>query len=211
MPTQAQTEEPEGETLTKEEKKFWKDRAKKYVKSPELLMAEFENMQNQINDLKRRNKDLETQAGYSSSASRTIDSLKNILGSRQAELNVLKQNYSKMQEAYRTQKTVADRGIKRGLVYRVQIGAFVLEGEHDYSTLDNETFSIERSDGFYKYILGVFRSKEEAENFRSKLLEMGMKQPWIVPYIDGVRVSSEEADAFNSNQATDSYYMDGSK
>ncbi len=194
------------ESLTKEEVKYWKKKAKMYTKRPEALKSEFENLHNQIEDLKKKNKSLELNGNTGGTP--LVDSLMWVLAKQEGEYQNMKREYDQMKESYKTLKTANDKGIKEGLVYRVQIGAFVLENDTDYANLNEEKFSIERSDGMYKYILGAFRSYEEAEKFRGKLMQMGMDEPWIVPYIDGIRVSMDEAREYMGTQAHDTYYLD---
>ncbi len=194
------------EDLSSKQIKYWKKKAKMYVKRPEALKSEFENLHNQIEDLKKKNKSLELSGGTGGSP--LVDSLMWVLAKQEGEYQNMKKEYDQMKESYQTLKTVNEKGIKEGLVYRVQIGAYVLENDTDYANLDEEKFSIERSDGMYKYILGAFRSYDEAEKFRGKLMQMGMDEPWIVPYIDGIRASMQEAREYMGTQSTDTFYLD---
>jgi len=194
------------QNMSKEEQKYWKKKAKMYAKEPQELKSEFENLHNQIEDLKKRNKSLELSEGSGGGA--PSDSLVWEMAKLEGEYQNLKKEYDKLQEAYKTQKTVSEKGIKEGLVYRVQIGAFVLDENADYVNLEEEKFSVERSDGMFKYILGAFRSLEEAERLKEKLEKMGVDKPWIVPYIDGVRVDMDEARQYANNLGNDTFYLD---
>ena len=108
---------------------------------------------------------------------------------------------NKLQQAYKTQKTVNDMGIQTGLVYRVQIGAFVFY-EMNNTPQNSDDFHAERSDGFNKYVIGSFRTQGEAEQFRDSMKKIGIKDPWVVPYIDGIRVTIQEADQYLSGQGS---------
>ncbi len=197
-------------TMSKAETQYWKKKAKMYSKRPAALKAEFDNLEEQIESLKKKNKTLEGSGGMmvGDMGDGTLDSLRWVIAQQEGEFQSLEDEFSKLKEAYRTNRTVTERGLKEGLIYRVQIGAYVLEDNVQYDNLQDEKFSVERSDGMYKYILGAFRSMEEAERFRGKLMQMGMNDPWIVPYIDGIRVSMDEARDYNSGEATDTYYLD---
>ena len=166
-----------------------------------MLKAEIENYQGQINDLKVRNKQLENQVGISSNTAKLLDDLRTKLASKDKQLSNLKSQFNELQEAYRNNQG-KPVGVNTGLVYRVQIGAFVLDenAEDEFKSLNNDTFTVERSDGFSKYVLGVFETQEEADKFKGKLMEMGMRSPFVVPYIDGVRVSMEEARNYGGSQ-----------
>ena len=184
--------------IPKEEKKFWKNKAKMYVKNPVSLKAEFENYQEQIKDLKTRNKNL-MQKSSDSQSSDLVDSLKWALIQVEGELEALKSQNTKLESAYTAQKTVNDMAIQPGLVYRVQIGAYVFY-EMDNPPVNASDFVAERADGFNKYVIGSYRTYEEAGEFKDEIRKMGIKDAWVVPYIDGVRVTIDEANRYLSNQ-----------
>ena len=89
--------------------------------------------------------------------------------------------------------------IQPGLVYRVQIGAYVFY-EMDNPPVNAGDFVAERADGFNKYVIGSYRTYEEAGEFKDEIRKMGIKDAWVVPYIDGVRVTIEEANTYLGNQ-----------
>jgi len=188
---------------TKETEKFWKKKAKGYVKKPLALKAEFENYQNQIKDLKERNKKLVEQmnaGGGSIGGDKNLtDSLRWAIIQLEGELQSTKNQYAKLEAAYKTERKVAEMGIRTGLIYGVQIGAFVFY-EMDNPPADAQDVIVERADGFNKYVIGSFRTYEEAGSFRDELRKMGVKDAWIVPYIDGVRANMDEANAYLKNQ-----------
>ena len=74
-----------------------------------------------------------------------------------------------------------------GVVFKVQIGAFRNKDLSKYFD-NNENFSGENADDLQKITLGQFRDYWEADTFKKYLREMGVKDAWIVPYKDGVRV-----------------------
>lgn len=187
----------------KETEKFWKKKAKGYVKKPLALKAEFENYQNQIKDLKERNKKLVEQmnagGGSLGGDKNTVDSLRWAVIQLEGELQKTKNDYAKLQAAYQTERKVAEMGIRTGLIYGVQIGAFVFY-EMENPPADAQDIIVERADGFNKYVIGNFRTYDEADDFRAELKKMGVKGPWIVPYIDGVRATIEEANEYLKSQ-----------
>ena len=74
-----------------------------------------------------------------------------------------------------------------GVVFKVQVGAFE---KKDLSSFfdNNPMFSGETEEGMQKITLGFFRDYWEADTFKKHLREMGVKDAWIVPFKDGVRV-----------------------
>ncbi len=196
-PLQAQTD--------KETQKFWKKKAKGYTKKPLALKAEFENYQNQIKDLKDRNKQLVEQLNEGGlaggDANKVVDSLRWAIIQLEGELQATKNQYAKLENAYKTLKKTEDMGIRTGLVYGVQIGAYVFY-EMQNPPDNAPDVIVERADGFNKYVIGNFRTYDEATNFRDELRKMGVKDAWIVAYIDGVRVSMEEANEYLQKQGS---------
>lgn len=193
--------------VSKEEEKFWQEKAKMYKKRPLSLKAEFENYQNQIKDLKKRNKELMQRRGDSQAENEAlIDSLRWALIQAEGELQAQRKKYDKMEAAFASTKTVGEMGIRTGLVYRIQIGAFVFY-EVENKPEQGADFYEEKSDGFNKYVIGGFRTIEEANVFKDEVQKMGVKDAWVVPYIDGIRVTMTEAEQYEQNQA--SSYMLG--
>lgn len=198
MPLQSQAQAADKATV-----KFWKNKAKGYVKNPLALKAEFENYQNQIKDLKDRNKKLVEQlnagGGVASGDKSLVDSLRWAIIQLEGDLQSTKNNYAKLEAAYKTQKKVSEMGIRTGLIYGVQVGAFVFY-EMQNPPVDAQDVIVERAEGFNKYVLGNFRTYDEASSFRDELAKIGVKGPWVVPYIDGVRVTIEEAKEYSEKQ-----------
>lgn len=187
--------------VSKQEEKFWKKKAQSYKKNPLNLKAEFENYEEQIKDLKEANKKLLDERNDEEVANlrSQVSTLENRLQSEMDTRRQLEQELGQM-------KNLMDGGIQPGLVYRVQIGAYVFYDSE--SNPDGANFVKERSDGFNKYMIGSFRSYEDASAFRDELEQMGIKKPWVVPYIDGVRVSIEEANTYLANQGNSSILDD---
>ncbi len=191
--------------MSKQEKKFWKDKAKMYVKNPSALKGEFENFQEQINDLKTQLRESiakENTEGANPGVAAddgTTDSLRWQLVQLEAQVQNLRRQNERLQSEVATNNKTSQMGIQDGLVYRVQIGAYVFyEMENKPET--GGDFVSERADGFNKYVIGSFRTYEEAAAFRQELKKMGLSDPWVVPYIDGIRVTIDEAEQYQGSQ-----------
>ncbi|MEM7373221.1 MAG: SPOR domain-containing protein [Bacteroidota bacterium] len=177
-----------------------------YVKNPLSLRAEFENYQDQIKDLKRRNKELMNQASETQSSD-AVDSLRWALIQSEGELEALRTQNQQFKKQYGTQKVVNDMGIPAGLIYRIQIGAFVFY-QMDSKGSSSSDFLAERSDGFNKYMIGAFRTYDEASEFKDELKKLGLDNPFVVPYIDGVRVTVDEANQYLQRQESQANFLD---
>lgn len=197
-----------GQNPSKEEVKFWKNRAKMYVKRPLSLKSEFDNYQNQIADLKKRNKELMTRRGANDQKSeQLIDSLRWALIQVEGELQAQRKQNEELQKQLSNgggpvaSGGIASKGITNGLIYRVQIGAYVFN-KVDLSNNLETGIQEEKSDGFNKYVVGGYRDYNEAVALKEQLEKIGVEEPWIVPYINGLRVTMEEARQFENNGFT---------
>lgn len=188
---------------SKEDIKFWKAKAKGYQKNPMALKHEFDAYQKQIAELKAQiaqmNAEFEAKGAETSSYQTQLDSLKWENVHIKSEKYALEKKLSKMEIALKGEKKVNETGTKLGLVYRTQIGAFV-NHEMVNAPSNAEDFKHEKSDGFNKYLLGNFRTQQEADAFSAELKKIGIGDAWAVPYIDGIRVTFAEANSYLSKQ-----------
>lgn len=159
--------------------------AKEFKKNPEALKS----LQNQVADLKSINQNLEAQMGDFQSEVDTKDR-------RIAELE--KQYFKALSDLEAARNDMSStppppdpNAIPMGVIYRVQIGAF---GQNTMPTdLDTtDGLDVETSD-VQKIVVGQFRDYAKAEQLKSHLVRIGVEDAWIVSYIDGNRVSIEEA------------------
>jgi hypothetical protein len=101
------------------------------------------------------------------------------LSAARAELTQLQENPSPMD-------------FSKGVVFKVQIGAFRNKDLSKYFE-NNPNFGGEKGeDGSQRYTIGVFRDYWEADTFKKYMREMGVKDAWIVPYRDGTRVEIKD-------------------
>lgn len=180
----------------KKAKKEWKKKAKSYVKDPLSLKTFEEGYRKKLFDAEKKNKELTEQ---NSRLNIKIDSLMNELKKKDAEIAMLKSDldklraeYAKLESAYSSAKANSEKGVIAGLVFKVQIGAFVHFDMNQYLK-ETSNFEGESSDNYNKYVLGAFRDLEVAEAFKKDIARIGVKDAWIVPYVDGVRVEMAEA------------------
>lgn len=193
----AQKKSKEEKRKEKRERKSWKKRAKKYAKKPFSLRDDLETTNKKLKELSDQNKEL--QRKYSSRLA-TIDSLQAIIGQNDSKIAALRTKYEKLQKAYEAQKNINEKGIIPGLVYKVQIGAFVHFNINEYLKDMDKNFEGETADGMNKYMMGNFREFTMADNFKKDIQKMGIKDAWVVPYIDGTRVTMEEAEEYLAKQ-----------
>lgn len=174
--------------LSKEELREWKSKAKEYKKNPELLKQLVEDNQalsSQINGMKSERKGFESRI---SDKDAKIAEIQDDLTKLRSDLSAARSEVRNLKS-----KPAASGGgaMIDGVVFKVQIGAFRNKDLSKYFD-NNENFGGDNEDGMQKITLGQFREYWEADTFKKYLREMGVKDAWIVPYRDGVRVEIKD-------------------
>lgn len=178
--------------LSKKEAKEWKKKQKSL--SPE----EFKNLSEENEGLKSQISSLNGQV--SSFQSRLSDKdariaeLQESLQGMEMQVAEAKRQAQAAIESANASKTITPEVINDevGVVFRVQIGAFK---EADLSRFGDvgENFSdVTNDEGLQVITLGSFKDYWEADKFKKNLRRMGVKDAWIVPYKDGVRVAMKD-------------------
>lgn len=166
--------------LSKKEKKEWKKKQKRM--DPE----EFKN-------LMEENSSLEAKV---SSMNEKLSSLQSKLSDKEAQVAGLESQVVSLETTILASKAADEETMdvssnktrsSKGVIFKVQIGAFKDKDLSAY-TDKGEDFNGEEANGVQKYTLGSFTDYWEADTFKKYLREMGVKEAWIVPYKDGLRV-----------------------
>ena len=165
--------------MTKEESKEWAKKIKTLTpESYKQLVDEKEALSTEVVKLKQENEVLKAQ----------VSDLNAKLKAAQTALEE-KQQAAAAAEANVPVNTMAAKGI----VYKVQIGAFKNKDLSKYFE-NNKNFSGEvDADGTKKYTLGAFPTYWEADNFKKYLREMGVNDAWVVAYKDAKRIELKDA------------------
>lgn len=174
--------------LTKKEAKAYKKQAKSMDPNDfKALLDENASLKSQTSSLQGQLSSLQSRIGDKDNR---ISELQNEVSRMEAEVASAKRRMQEAQEAQATAKTT--RKSEAGVVFKVQIGAFRNKDLSKY--FDNgEMFAGEETeDGVQKFTLGSFTDYWEADTFKKYLREMGVKDAWIVPYKDGVRVEMKD-------------------
>lgn len=173
----------------KQLKKEWKKKAKSYVKNPLALKAREESFQKQVQDrdrqleeLQRRNRELAEQ----------IAQLEDQLRARQYSIDSMQSEILRLKAAYEAEKKQSRLDVMPGLAFKVQIGAFRLFDMRKYAQ-DNPFFETEALGDINRYTVGRFRDLALAEAFQKDLKRLGIRDAWVVPFKDGVRITMKEA------------------
>jgi hypothetical protein len=173
--------------LSKKEKKEWKKTAKKYKQQPETLKQLTEDKQAADASVASLNQKVsQMQATISDKDAKIaqledeLSQMRGQLTSARAELAALKENPANSMD------------FSKGVVFKVQIGAFKNKNLAKYFE-NNPNFGGEARDNEpQKLTIGIFRDYWEADTFKKYMREMGVKDAWIVPYKDGQRVEIKD-------------------
>ncbi|MFI5164404.1 MAG: hypothetical protein ACHQHP_04060 [Bacteroidia bacterium] len=82
------------------------------------------------------------------------------------------------------------------VVYGIQVASTQKQLPGNYFSANyniNDKIKIETANGQFKYVLGEFNDMNTAKNFRKTLIEKGVKDPFIVAFLNNQRISMEEA------------------
>ena len=193
--------------LPKEEIKQWKKQAKGYAKDPESLkkLTEAKAASDTENrKLRSENKSLGEDLAKKNDQ---IEELEELISRVRVDAAVTKAELEKLKAGLSQGQAVVSKsggdkkpaGFKNadwssGVVFKVQIGAFRNKDMSKYFD-NNPNFGGEAGKeptDPQRINLGFFRDYWEADTFKKYLREMGVKDAWIVPYRDGVRVEIKD-------------------
>lgn len=74
-----------------------------------------------------------------------------------------------------------------GTKFKVQFAA-KLNSESEFDDITNlGNVEVEHAGAFYRYLLGIYKSKKEAENILKQVKDMGYAHAYVVEYVDGNR------------------------
>ncbi|HEX5171065.1 MAG TPA: Ezrin/radixin/moesin family protein [Cyclobacteriaceae bacterium] len=172
--------------LSKSEKKEWKKKAKEYAKSPANLKQLEEDKQAADSKVSSLNQQVNQLQSTMSNKDARIAELEGQLTQAQSQLSAARAELTQLNE------NPSPMDYSKGIVFKVQIGAFRNKDLSKYFE-NNPNFGGEKGeDGAQRYTIGVFRDYWEADTFKKYMREMGVKDAWIVPYKDGVRVEIKD-------------------
>ena len=175
--------------LSKQEKKEWKKRAKEYAKNPANLKQFVEDKQTAESQLSALNTQINQLRSTMSDKDARIAELEDQISRMRGELATTKSELAKLKES----PTPANpMDFSKGVIFKVQIGAFKKKELSNYFD-NNPNFGGEAANGGeQKITIGIFRDYWEADTFKKYMRDMGVKDAWIVPYKDGVRVEIKD-------------------
>jgi len=177
--------------LSKQEKKEWKKKAKEFAKNPASLKDFTEAKQNADNSLTLANGQLKQLQSTMSDKNAKIAELEDQISRMRGELTTANTELAKLKEA----PPVNSMDFSKGVVFKVQVGAFKNKDLAKYFD-NNPNFGGEaagKDPGEPQRItIGIFRDYWEADTFKKYMRDMGVKDAWIVPYRDGVRVEIKD-------------------
>lgn len=175
--------------LSKQEKKEWKRKAKEYAKNPTNLKQLTEEKQTADNTVGKLNTQVKQMQSTISDKDTRIGELESQMNSMRSQLSATRAELEQLKAA----PPVNPMDFSKGVVFRVQIGAFKNKDLSKYFD-NNPNFGGEvgKDSEPQKITIGIFRDYWEANTFKKYLRDMGVKDAWIVPYKDGQRVDIKD-------------------
>ena len=177
--------------LSKAEKKEWKTKAKEFRKNPESLKQFTEAKQTAENTVVKQNGDLKQLQSTISDKNAKIAELEDQIARMRSELTSVRAELDQLKAS----PPVNSMDYSKGVVYKVQIGAFKNKDLSKYFD-NNPNFGGEAADKNaadpQRITIGIFRDYWEADTFKKYMRDMGVKDAWIAPYKDGQRVEIKD-------------------
>lgn len=186
-PLQAQDE------LTKEEKKELKQLAKRLKKNP----LELKEMQEAADMYREQNEQLQAQLTSLTSENQMMGTkVQQLEQNNMALNNQLATAQQALQEMSSAPPVEQARGnstdMMMGTTFRVQIGAYEktsISGDLDSS---DGSMTLENADGLQKVMVGQFRDYQTAKELMKHMKKIGLRDAWVVAYVDGSRVKLDD-------------------
>ncbi|MCB0578492.1 MAG: hypothetical protein KDD10_04180 [Phaeodactylibacter sp.] len=188
VPYQAQAQD-----LTKEELKYWKDKAKDYKRNPAAL----KDLSEEAEMARKQKREMELKLTQIEADRISNENQVSQMQQEIADLNsrlIAAQNA--IQQLNEEKAMMASKGggpDMSGLVFRVQIGAYGKTNVPANLDQENDNMDLETEGGLQKILIGLYRDYQDAEALRAHMKKIGVKDAWVVPYRDGVRISLAEA------------------
>jgi len=162
------------QTMDKQETKIWKDKLKK------MSVDEFKGL------VESKNK---TQANLQKAQKEAQES-KSLLLTKEDELAVLKRRIRQLEKE--TAEIDASDKSDKGIVFRIQIGAFKKIALTAQANNQKTDLKAEKKNNVKQYTVGYFRDYWQADKFKKCLQSKGITDAWIVAYKDGLRVDIKD-------------------
>lgn len=110
--------------------------------------------------------------------------------SKDDEIGLLKTNVKQLEKE--TAEIDASDKSDKGIVFKIQIGAFEKIDITSQANTTKTDLSAENAQNVKKYTLGYFRDYWQADKFKKCLQNQGITDAWIVAYKDGKRVDVKD-------------------
>ena len=187
-PYQAQAQD-----LTKEELKYWKNQAKEYKRNPAAL----KDLSEQAEMAQKQKREMELKLTQLEASRISNENQVNQMQQEISDLNSrLIASQNAIQQLNEEKASMASKGAgadMSGLIFRVQIGAYGKTNIPANLDQQNDNMDLETEGGLQKILIGLYRNYQDAEALRAHMQKIGVKDAWVVPYRDGVRISLAEA------------------
>jgi hypothetical protein len=164
----------QAQTMDKKEAKIWKEKLKN------MSVEEFKNLVESTNRLQTNLQKLQ----------KDVQENKNLVLAKDDEQAELKRRLKQLEKE--TAEIDASDKSDKGIVFRIQIGAFEKIDLTSQANNQKTDLKAEKKDNVKQYTVGYFRDYWQADKFKKCLQNQGITDAWIVAYKDGVRVDIKD-------------------
>ncbi len=171
--------------LTRAEKKALKKELRRYKKNLPAYKSLKENQEEKLDEL----------YGKVNSAEAEVSELRSKLSACETEKSdCLAKQYSLETQIAELKAKPIRPGIStipdKGVGYKVQMGYYRFFNINEYFE-SPKIMHYEAIDGGNKYMVGYFTDPQKALDFRDDIVRLGIKDAFVVKYVDGIRTTEE--------------------
>ena len=169
----------------------WAARAAAYKKNPDALRQLVEGCEANEQSLADARRQLDQYRSQSGSADAALTAAQNQAAAAQAEIAQLRQQIAAAQAAA-NDRVDTDMQTVQGVIFQVQLGAFA-RNQLDPNVATGDALELDNQNGLQKFVVSQFRTYANAEVLKNRLVQMGVKDAFIIAKNNGVRIPVPEA------------------
>lgn len=172
----------------------WAARAAAYKQNPDALRQLVEDCEANEKQLMTARQQLDQYRSQSGSADAALTAAQNQAAQAQTEIAELRRQLAAAQAAVPPPNDRVDTDLQtvQGVIFQVQLGAFA-RNQVDPNLSTGDALELDNQNGLQKFVVSQFRTYRSAEVLKNRLVQMGVKDAFIIAKNNGVRISVPEA------------------
>ena len=179
--------------MTKDEKKALKKEIKYYKKNPDEYKAMIAGFEKKVSN---RDEDIVNLKDQLAACKAELKPFQDKLDEIEAELQACEERETEFTIVNESPESKDMVNTPPGLIYKIQIGYYEKFDITDYFMDNNKYVTFEMDGKNIRYTVAWFDDLAEAESFAADVKRMGITDAFVARYIDGERVSIQEAEEY---------------